>query len=189
MQTIKTLIILIPGFNTSGEYMADLEPYLQKAGYETKLFLYKKPTPFTILNVIANRFRTKRILKDLVNTIYANQPGKIILLGHSNGVMLAWEAQNLCQFVSGVIAFNGALNRDEMFQNWVINCYCTTDWVLKVGGKYRPFSKWGDYGARKQAHVGAIDVKLDNYGVKGHSDFIKHLRSIMPKVITLINDK
>ena len=183
---MKPIAILIPGFNTKGLYMAELEPYLVKAGYDTKLFLYKKPSPFTLFNIVANRFRTKRILGQLVNVIYKEKGREIILVGHSNGVMLAWAAMNLCQFVSGVVAFNGALNRDTMFKNWCINCYCSTDNVLKIGGRFRPFSKWGDYGARKQAHVGADDLKLDSYGVKGHSDFINHLPSIMAEVLTRI---
>ena len=182
---MKPLVILVPGFNNSGEYIRRIEPYLIRAGYETKVFLYKKPTPVMLMNVVANRFRTKRILGELVNAIYKAK-GDVILMGHSNGGMLSWAAQNLCSQVIGCVVFNAALNRNTLFKNWVINCYCETDWTLKIGARYRPFSKWGDYGSRKQSHVGADDLDLSNYSVKSHSDFIDHLSSIMPEIVTRI---
>jgi len=187
---MKPLAILIPGFNSlEGIYMQKIEPYLVEAGFETKLFIYKKPTPFTLLNVIANRFRTKRILGELVNLIYENLERDIVLIGHSNGVMLSWAATKICQFVKCVVAFNGALNRNTLFIPPVVNCYCETDMTLKIGGRFRPLSKWGDYGAREQKQVGAIDLDLSEYGVKGHSDFLEHLDEIMPDVIYRIKEK
>lgn len=185
----KPIIIVIPGFNTNSEYIYKLKPYIEKAGYECRVFMYRRKTKFMLLNVLINRFRTKALLKELVNLIYILKGRNIILLAHSNGAMLAWAAINLCQFVAGVVAFNSALNRNATFKKWVINCYCETDKVLKWGARFRPFSDWGDYGARKQAHVGAQDFNLSDYGVKGHSDFIDHLDLIMPELFRLIKKR
>lgn len=197
---MKTLIIAIHGFNTDGEYINKLAPYFVKAGYDFQPYIYGKAARTTIGNIIANRFRTKKIFNDLAQIVINSKAQEVILLGHSHGLRLAWAVQNVCGNVVGVIGFNGALDTHVIeegeklplvgctwksvpikFRSWVINCYCPTDYTLKIGARFRPFHKWGCYGAVE--NESAHNINLSKYGVKGHSDFLDHLDEIMPDVI------
>ncbi|KKL07577.1 hypothetical protein LCGC14_2584640, partial [marine sediment metagenome] len=157
---MKPVFIGVHGFNTNGKYIRLLEPYLNNAGYGYCPFIYGKVLIGPIGNMIVNRIRTDDIASRLISMIgILQQP--VILIGHSNGVMLAWMVSNECENVIGVIALNGALDADTKFKPWVINCYHPDDWVLKFA-KVRPFSKWGDYGARK-SDTAMINIDLRNY--------------------------
>ena len=180
---MKTLVIGIHGFNSDGEYINQLAPYFVKAGYDYQPFIYGKAARTTVGNIIMNRWRTKRIFNDLAQLVINCKYEKVILVGHSHGLRLAWAVQNVCNKVIGVVSFNGALNRDTTFRSWILNYYCPTDFILKLA-RFRPFSRWGDYGSRE--NEGAVNIDLSNFNVKGHSDFLDNLKSIMPNVMARI---
>lgn len=202
----KTLVIGVHGFNTDGEYIKELAPYFKKAGFDYQSFIYGKAAITSLGNVIANRFRTKRIYNELARKVIDSNASEVILVGHSHGLRLSWGVQKICNNVVGVVGFNGALDTHTYiddgknlfgvpqrkkvpikFRSWVINCYCPTDYILKVGAKLRPCSRWGCFGAVENEC--AENLNLAKYGVKGHSDFLNHLPSIMPEVIKRINNK
>lgn len=184
--TDDVLIIITHGYNSDGEYVEELQKRFQQAGYNAVTYRYGRwfhgPTWLTWLpNVIANRLRTSDVVNGLYNLVQSHWNKRIVLVGHSHGHRVNWEVQRLHSAVVGVIGFNGALNRNTIFRTWVINCFCPTDKVLKVGGRFRPFSKWGDYGARE--NLGATNINMASFGVKGHSDFLKKLDDIMVPVL------
>ena len=200
---MKTLVIGVHGFNSDGHYINNLAPYFIKAGYDFQPFIYGKAAYTSLGNVIANRFRTKRVFNELAQVVINSKAQDVILVCHSHGLRLSWGVQQVCNNVKGVIAFNGALDthlyeKGEKlpmvgyvpkkvpitFRSWVINCYCPTDYTLKIGAKLRPCSRWGCFGAVRNECANNLDLSL--YGVKGHSDFLEHLDDIMPDVIEAI---
>ena len=201
---MKPLVIGVHGFNTDGEYINDLAPYFIRAGYDYQPFIYGKAARTSFGNVIANRWRTKKVFNELAQTVINSKAQDVILVGHSHGHRLNYGVQNVCGNVRCVVAFNGALNTHEMIEDGrnvfgiqqykripirfrvpVINCYCPSDWILNWGARFRPFSKWGRFGAVENEN--AINVDMTPYGVKGHSDFLDHLPKLMPHVIELVN--
>ena len=175
------LVVGVHGFNTNGLHIHDLQSYFTRAGFDWYTYVYGKRWITSLGNLIANRFRTKDVQAGLINALRMTDRN-VILVGHSHGLYLSWLAHQHCANVVGVIGINGCLQAGTAFGKhvWVINCYCPTDWTLKLGGKYRPFSKWGDYGAKP--NLGAHNVDLSDWGVKGHSDVFNDLNKIGPYI-------
>ena len=154
---MKPVIIGIPGYNSNGKYIRKLWPYFKNAGYGYCPFIYGKVFICAILNLIANRYRTDDIASRLIAMVSVlNQD--VILVGHSNGGMLAWMVSNACENVIGVVLLNAALDEDTEFKCWVINCYHPDDWTLKVFAYRRINSKWGRAGA---VEMESADINLN----------------------------
>lgn len=180
-----TLIIGIHGFNSDGRYIEQLSPEFTRSGFRYDSFIYGKAAWTPLGNLIANRFRTSRVFSDLAQYVIHCKYPKVILVGHSHGLRLAWGVQNVSGYkVIGVIGINGALDRNTPFHKcWVINCYHTGDWILKNLARFRPFSKWGDYGARENESAD-INMDLSKYydNFNPHSEFFNQLDHVMPVV-------
>jgi pimeloyl-ACP methyl ester carboxylesterase len=184
----KPIVYLVHGYNTDGLYMHQLAPYFPD--YKVRYFEYKKISNFPglsfFVNTLFNRARLNDLgqwLADLIESLNLIKPdADVHIIGHSNGVAIAYLASMILAEreinIASVSAFNGALNADTLFPCPVFNYYCTTDYTVKYLARLRPGHLWGAYGSRENA--GAKNIKLDDFGVKTHSDFVDYLPEIMP---------
>lgn len=186
---LKPVIIGVHGYNSNGEYIKTLAPYIEGQGYQYRPFIYGKKFITPIGNLIANRFRTGNVSSQLINFINLSQR-PVILLCHSNGLLLSYLAQKYDDKVIGVISFNGALDKDTNFNCWVVNCYHDDDWILTRLAAGRPCHKWGDYGAHPQKKENVVDVPLAAYydGFNPHSKFLNHLDRLIPDIFEYVSD-
>jgi len=185
-------VIAVPGFNSSGDYVLPIGCYFRAAGFRYARFAYPRPTPFTILNVAANRFRLRRCA-DLLGEQIRRAAGEVILLCHSNGLALAWLAHHeLASRVRLIVGVQGALDADKVFDSAVINCYHEKDWVLRAS-RYRPGHIWGDFGARPVEHVHRnVDLRaLGRVPASGHSGVWTdpaQVDALWPRIVEIISE-
>lgn len=185
---IKPTVFAIQGYNSDGKYMEKLAPYYEP-NFKFIPYSYGEISHTPILkhfiNTVANRWRYKTVMDCLINLIRVeklNCPERDIhLVTHSNGTLIAYGAAQATKQVKSVTSFNGALDANTQFPCHVTNFYCTTDWTVKGLARMRIGHPWGGYGS--QPNDGALNIRLDDYGVKGHSDFLEHLDKIMPAAI------
>ncbi len=113
------------------------------------------------------------------------KPGDV-LIGHSNGALIAWEIAQRVQGLAGVAVINAAMRRDTLWPKGlpVLCLHNSTDWVVQLGlmwsrlvsaGGYLHPHGWGAAGrygfTTGQPMVSNWDTAMDywKHPVKGHS--------------------
>lgn len=115
---------LLHGFNVSDggtDTVGLLEPYLP--GTE-RIIDHGWAGPITVASV------NDDAVAELVSRA---KPGDVVI-GHSNGCLIAWRAAQQVRF-GAVVTINPALRRDTLWPHGmpVLNLYNSTDWVVQLG--------------------------------------------------------
>lgn len=153
----KPRVILLHGFNVSDEgekTVGQLAPYLERAGFPSvKRVRYGW---LGLLGVRALNGRFARIIADLT------EPGDIVI-GHSNGCAIAFEAARLGAPFGQMVLINPALDDDVQFPPQIgrIHVWHSPSDSPVFIAKFLPWHAWGDLGA--DGYRGRYDKRVTSY--------------------------
>lgn len=146
-------VILLHGFNVKDDgagSILKLAPFLEAAGFRVKRFRYGF---FFLLRVRFLVERFARVLADM------SEPGDIVI-GHSNGCLMAMIAAEHGATFAQMVFINPALDNDTPLPPHVGHLtiwHSPSDWVVRVA-RLLFAHRWGDMGA--VGYRGKADARI-----------------------------
>ncbi|WP_163557570.1 hypothetical protein [Halomonas sp. NO4] len=155
--------------------VGSLTPYFEESGHDAILHSYGW------VGFLRVRWRNETATQAIRPHVHDGD----VLVGHSNGCLIAWELIEAGVKPSAVICIQPALRRDTLWPDDipVLCLYNQADWAVSLGrmwgrfasvaNPFRDIHGWGAAGrhgfTRGQANVTNWDTDIEEFPARGHS--------------------